>query len=504
MASREQAVIAVQTVDFEGKRLTLGRDQKNGVVLADPNVSRFHAELVRDDDGTVELVDLGSRNGTRLNGDLITRVRLKPGAEIGIGPFQIVFDGSSITARDDRGSLRLDAADVTMKVGEKTDPPAHFALDLARRVGGDDRRERRRQDHPAEGASGRDKAHRGPHHAERRGSATRLTDVGYVPQDEIVHRLLDVDEALRYAARLRLPQDVSDEEIDAAVGRVLGELSLQEHADTRIGSLSGGQRKRTGVAAELLSRPSVLFLDEPTTGLDPGLETQMMQLLRELSRGGRAVAVVTHATKNLALCDRVVVMGRGGYLTFDGPPDRAVSFFEAGDSTGFTPPCPSASRASGRSASRAPASMRFRRRRRASQQAGRAPAAERLPSADRARGALPEAVHARPQEHRAPARPGAGTRPVRCGAVRERAVRPPRRLAGRRGEHALPDGHHHHLARRDRRRAGDRQGTRGGRARVGDRHAAECLRGIQAGRAVRACRAPNRPVCRPAACSSAR
>ena len=51
MASREQAVIGVQTVDFEGKRLTLGRDSKNGVVLPDPNVSRFHAELRRHDDG---------------------------------------------------------------------------------------------------------------------------------------------------------------------------------------------------------------------------------------------------------------------------------------------------------------------------------------------------------------------------------------------------------------------------------------------------------------------
>ena len=70
MASREQEIVAVQTVDFAGKRLTLGRDQKNGVVLGDPNVSRFHAELVRHDDGSVELVDLGSRNGTRLNGEL--------------------------------------------------------------------------------------------------------------------------------------------------------------------------------------------------------------------------------------------------------------------------------------------------------------------------------------------------------------------------------------------------------------------------------------------------
>jgi hypothetical protein len=79
----------------------------------------------------------------------------------------------------------------------------------------------------------------------------------------------------------------------------------------------------------------MLFLDEPTTGLDPGLETQMMKLLRALSRGGRAVAVVTHATKNLALCDRVVVMGRGGVRTFDGPPGEATSFFDVDDFDGI-------------------------------------------------------------------------------------------------------------------------------------------------------------------------
>ena len=335
MASREQQVVAVQTVDFAGKRLTLGRDQKNGVVLPDPNVSRFHAELRRNDDGSVELNDLGSRNGTRLNGELTGGGRVEAGAEIGIGPFQIVFDGESLTARDDSGSLRLDASDVTMRIGDKTIlEPTSISIEpgeLVALIG--------------ESGAGKTtllKALAGVHrpsggHITLNGEplAARLTDVGYVPQDEIVHRLLDVEEALRYAARLRLPQDVSDEEMDGAVQRVIGELSLEEHASTRIGSLSGGQRKRAGVATELLSRPSVLFLDEPTTGLDPGLETQMMQLLRELSRGGRAVAVVTHATKNLALCDRVVVMGRGGVMTFDGPPADALSFFGVEDYDGI-------------------------------------------------------------------------------------------------------------------------------------------------------------------------
>ena len=111
-------------------------------------------------------------------------------------------------------------------------------------------------------------------------------------------------------------------------------MALEEHAETRIGSLSGGQRKRTGVATELLGRPSLLFLDEPTTGLDPGLETKMMALLRELANQSRAVVVVTHATKNLGLCDKVAVMGRGGNLTYYGSPGGSVEFFGVEDYDG--------------------------------------------------------------------------------------------------------------------------------------------------------------------------
>ena len=116
---------------------------------------------------------------------------------------------------------------------------------------------------------------------------------------------------------------------------MLGELSLEEHAATRIGSLSGGQRKRTGVATELLSRPSVLFLDEPTTGLDPGLETQMMQLLRELSRGGRA-----RRGGHPRHQEPRAVRPRGGHgprrgLAFDGAPEDALDFFGVDDYDGI-------------------------------------------------------------------------------------------------------------------------------------------------------------------------
>jgi ABC-type multidrug transport system ATPase subunit/ABC-type multidrug transport system permease subunit len=157
----------------------------------------------------------------------------------------------------------------------------------------------------------------------------RLTDIGYLPQDEIVHPDLTVRESLQYSAKLRLPADTGPDEIASTVARALQELGLEEHADTRIGSLSGGQRKRVGVATEILSRPSLLFLDEPTTGLDPGLESKMMSLLRELADNSRAVTVVTHATKSLGLCQKLVVMGRGGVLCFQGSPDEAREFFDA-------------------------------------------------------------------------------------------------------------------------------------------------------------------------------
>ena len=334
MASRELPVIGIQTVVFDGDRLTIGRDPANDVVLPDPNVSRFHAEVVRDG-ASVGLTDLGSRNGTRLNGHLATKATLEAGAEIGIGPYRLVFDGDSFLARDDHGALRLDALGVAMRVKEKRilEPtsvsiePGELVAIIGESGAG--------KSTLLKALAGVTRPTSGKITLNGEDLFTRLTDVGYVPQDDIVHALLSVREALRYAARLRLPQDVSDDEIDAAVARVLGELSLDEQADTTIGSLSGGQRKRTGVATELLNRPSVLFLDEPTTGLDPGLETQMMQLFRELARGGRAVAVVTHATKNLALCDRVIVLGRGGVLTYDGAPAGATEFFGVQDYDGI-------------------------------------------------------------------------------------------------------------------------------------------------------------------------
>ncbi|XAY05024.1 ABC transporter ATP-binding/permease protein [Paraconexibacter sp. AEG42_29] len=139
-------------------------------------------------------------------------------------------------------------------------------------------------------------------------ASRRVEDLGYVPQRETVHDRLTVREALQYSAILRLD---ASEDVEARAQQVLEELDLVEQADTFVGDLSGGERRRTACGLELVGRPRVLILDEPTSGLDPVLERRLMLMFRRLADQGRAVVVATHATASLDLCDNVAVMSRG-------------------------------------------------------------------------------------------------------------------------------------------------------------------------------------------------
>ena len=156
-----------------------------------------------------------------------------------------------------------------------------------------------------------------------------LGPIGYVPQDDAVHRQLTVHSELDYAARLRLP-DLPAAEHARRIAEVCAQVDLADRVDTRIGRLSGGQRKRVSVALELLTRPPVLIADEPTSGLDPGLEARLTELFRDVARSGRIVLVATHAMQSLELCDALGVL-IAGHLAFFGPPAEALSFFRAED-----------------------------------------------------------------------------------------------------------------------------------------------------------------------------
>ena len=152
--------------------------------------------------------------------------------------------------------------------------------------------------------------------------------VGYVPQEDIIHLDLPLERTLRYSARLRLDPSTSDAEMDIAVQDAMRTLDLSERADVRVGSLSGGQRKRASIAVELLTNPGVFFLDEPTSGLDPDTSESLLAVLRRLVDSGTTVLFTTHSVQDLSHCDRMAFLGRGGYLTFVGTVDEALSYFQ--------------------------------------------------------------------------------------------------------------------------------------------------------------------------------
>ncbi len=154
--------------------------------------------------------------------------------------------------------------------------------------------------------------------------------LGYVPQDDIIHADLALERTLRYAARLRLPSSTTSVEIDEAVTHALGAVGLSDKAEVRVGSLSGGQRKRASIAAELLTNPHVFFLDEPTSGLDPITSSELVGRLRELADRSATVLFTTHSVDDLAACDRVICVTRGGRLGFVGSLDEAMELYGVG------------------------------------------------------------------------------------------------------------------------------------------------------------------------------
>jgi ABC-type multidrug transport system ATPase subunit len=314
------------------RRMRIGRTDDNDLVLDDLSVSRNHAELRRVGETTYEIVDLGSHNGTFVNGQPVTSARLTEKDIVGIGNATFRLAEGTLREYIDSGDVSLVAQDLVVEVGGGKILLNHVSFPLAERslVG-------------VIGPSGAGKstllgALTGMRPADRgvvlydnrdlyQDYAELRTRIGLVPQDSIMHTQLTTRRALQYGAELRFPPDVGAAERDARVDEVMGELGLTKHADTRADKLSGGQLKRVNVALELLTKPSVLFLDEPTSGLDPGLDKSVMEQMRDLAHDGRTVIVVTHSVANLSACDRLLVLVPGGRVAFFGPPGEGLQYF---------------------------------------------------------------------------------------------------------------------------------------------------------------------------------
>jgi len=157
--------------------------------------------------------------------------------------------------------------------------------------------------------------------------------IGFVPQDDLLFDQLTVYQNLYYAAKLCF-SNLSKEEIEALVTKTLTNLGLQEIRDLQVGSplekvISGGQRKRVNIALELLREPSILYVDEPTSGLSSRDSENIMDLLKDLSLNGKIIFVVIHqpSSQIFKMFDKLLVLDTGGYQIFYGDPVESIIYF---------------------------------------------------------------------------------------------------------------------------------------------------------------------------------
>lgn len=335
----EMTIPAVRRLNLKGLEqwpVELGRspNSSSAMELDAPTVSRLHGTVNPDGKGGYTLQDRSS-NGTFVNGDRLDKpYLLKKGDTIQIGPYVLLFTGEALELTNANNQIRLDAHKLNFRVKDKKGETFTILNDvflvlepgqLVAFVGGS-----------GAGKSTLMKALLGIAPISsgnvylngdnlRKNWPIYRSQVGYVPQDDIIHRDLTVEEVLHCACQLRLPPDINISEV---IGNTLEQIKLSHVRNTLVSRLSGGQRKRVSIGVELLADPKLFFLDEPTSGLDPGLDKEMMLLLREQADRGRTIALVTHATDNISICDRIAFMGLGGNLCYYGPPAEALAFFQ--------------------------------------------------------------------------------------------------------------------------------------------------------------------------------
>ena len=314
----------------------LGRSPNSvcSMELDAPTVSRLHAKVNSFVNGGYLIQDCSS-NGTFINGKRLNKPHhLVRDDTIQIGPYVLLFTGSALELTNPTNQIRLDAHELFFKVKDKKGETftilnrVNLVLEpgqLVALVGGS-----------GAGKSTLMKSLLGIAPISlgnvylngddlRQNWSIYRSQVGYVPQDDIIHRNLTVEEILRCACQLRLPPDTN---VSKVIANTLEQVRLSHVRHTLVSRLSGGQRKRVSIGVELLADPKLFFLDEPTSGLDPGLDKEMMLLLREQADRGRTIALVTHATDNIDICDRIAIMGLGGNLCYYGPPKQALPFFQ--------------------------------------------------------------------------------------------------------------------------------------------------------------------------------
>jgi ABC-type multidrug transport system ATPase subunit/pSer/pThr/pTyr-binding forkhead associated (FHA) protein len=313
----------------------IGRDPASAIHIKSNRVSWKHAKVVIADD-IATIYDLSSSNGCFVDGERVRQAIITPTSQVSIGGVQLNLFGRQQRFSD---QVRLDATNITRTLssgktllhdislsiypGEMValmGPSGAGKTTLLEILTG--------QKSPTSGnvfINGKDLHQHWSMFRDR---------IGYVPQEDIMHRDITVYQVLYYAAKLKLPSDIPDKEVKEIVENLLTRMGLAHIRDSIIGGerergVSGGQRKKVNIALELLTEPNLLFLDEPTSGLDSSSTLDVMQVLRELADGGTTIIMTIHQPRIEAynLLSHLILLTKGGRLAYFGS-SNATSYFE--------------------------------------------------------------------------------------------------------------------------------------------------------------------------------
>jgi ABC-type multidrug transport system ATPase subunit/pSer/pThr/pTyr-binding forkhead associated (FHA) protein len=310
----------------------LGRSEQADIQIDNNLVSRQHAKITFS--GSQYYVeDLGSMNGTFVNGQRIkNRTQISSTDDIIVGRLRFSLTGFAVdiskeiaiktvglVKRFSNGKVGLHECNIEIPSNSLLavmGPSGCGKSTLLKALNGE-----------SPGSSGH--VYIGGQELNRYFDYLKM-QIGYVPQDDIVHRELTVDQSLWYSGKLRLPQ-LTDQQLSTKINQVLDELNISHIRSNLVSNISGGQRKRVSIAVEILTDPLILFLDEPTSPLDPQTIEDFLSILRKLSQKGTTVVMVTHKPEDLAYMDQVIFMAEGGHICYYGKTNDYLQFFGVND-----------------------------------------------------------------------------------------------------------------------------------------------------------------------------
>jgi len=326
---------------IDNRTILIGRDSACDIVLPNQNVSRVHAKFIKRD-GRFYLEDNDSTNGTFVNGVRIDRIcEISAKDDVYVASVRLWLRNGILIPEEVLGGLSVQVRDLYREVPDGSGKTKilldHISLSIESNefvavIGGS--------------GAGKStftnvlcgktppsvyKGHVGFNDSASNSRNIFKSVIGYAPQNDVLYHDLTLYQMLYYSAKLKMPQDTKPSEYDGRVKYVISKVELTGHENTLVKRLSGGQQKRASIAVELLSDPKLFFLDEPTSGLDPATERKLMRMLKDMTKDNKTIIAVTHVTQNLNLCDKVIVLGKGGKLCFFGTPKDTCEYFGVTD-----------------------------------------------------------------------------------------------------------------------------------------------------------------------------